>query len=108
MHVSETVRAELEDALDKDTTRLGDVFRLRCQGMSPAEMAASVGVDSPGLAYSWGQMLDIIVGGHPPRSAHIAGSTARRLGPLIGSRPWSAETDRYLQSLQQRLIVRAG
>ncbi|UUZ45939.2 AAA domain-containing protein [Janibacter limosus] len=51
-----SVREEIRRFLSEDESRLGDVYRLREEGLTPAETAERLGVPSVGFAYSYGQL----------------------------------------------------
>jgi hypothetical protein len=96
---STEVRAAIEAALQVDETRLGDVFRLQIEGLSPAQMAERLEVQNFTFVYSYRQQLDALLEDKIPRSPSIAGQTASRVKKWRRRPDWSAAVRSYLNNL---------
>lgn len=73
-------KEEIDAALGKDDTRLGEVFRLEREGRSPGEIANELGVATKGFVYSHRQYIDAIREGKISTATTLAsqtGSTVR-------------------------------
>jgi hypothetical protein len=66
-------RAEIERLLEADETRLGDVYRMRKEGLTALEIKDRVGVNSQGFVYSYQRIIDSALDGTP-----VNGPVARR------------------------------
>ena len=76
----DTFREEVESELSEDETRLGEVWRLRRQGLKPKEIAEKLGVDTWEFFYNQRRNIKAIVEGILPDSPNPAkqcGSTLR-------------------------------
>ena len=73
MSESYNVREEIEVALKKDKTRLGDVFNQRDR--PPEEIASTLGVATKGFVYSHRQYIDAIQEGKIPTATTLASQT---------------------------------
>lgn len=91
-----TYRGEIERTLDEDTTRLGDVWRLREQD---ADMIArELGVPTSGFVYPCRTNIKAIVDGILPESPTLARQCASAIRGFLRRHPGlSAETHSILQ-----------
>lgn len=104
-----SVQMEIRLFLSEDESRLGDVYRLREEGLTPAETAERLGVPSVGFAYSYGQLLDALIDGTLPRnSAHLSRQAAGRTRSLLKSKVWSPEARLWLEQLETQLDALAA
>ncbi|NYF96894.1 GIY-YIG nuclease family protein [Janibacter cremeus] len=101
---TESVRQEIRAYLTEDETRLGDVYRLREEGLSATEMAEKLGIPSVGFTYTYGQQLDALIEGSLPwKSAHLARQTAARARTLMKTKQWSPAARSWLEELELQL-----
>ncbi|MDE0553009.1 MAG: GIY-YIG nuclease family protein [Candidatus Poribacteria bacterium] len=79
--MSDTYLEEVKSALNKDETRLGDVWRLREKELGPKEIAEELGVRSDAWVYATRQSISVIVDGVMPTKgvAEECGRNARGL-----------------------------
>jgi len=77
------VYRELASLLDSDPTRLGDVYRLTGQGMTPEQIAAELGVSTPGFVSNYRATMRALLEGVVPGGAAIAKQVASALRGFV-------------------------
>lgn len=75
MTPADEVRAELEAALARDTTRLGYVFLRKREGWTNAQIAESVGASSHGFITNYNGSIAAILDGRIPEGATLRRNT---------------------------------
>ena len=68
-------KEEIDAALEKDGTRLGDVFRLEREGRSSEEIARELGITTNGFVYNYRRHIDAIREGKIPTATTTASQT---------------------------------
>ena len=76
---SDTYLEEVKSALNKDKTRLGDVWRLSAEGLDAKQIAKELDVSTPGFVHSNRRDIKAIVEGVLPRSRSTAKGCASTL-----------------------------
>ncbi|WP_068430402.1 GIY-YIG nuclease family protein [Rhodococcus kyotonensis] len=102
-----SVRAEIAALLERDETRLGDVYKLTRENKSPAEIAEALGVATSGFVSNYRAILSALLDGEMPSSTTIAGQIASRVRTWLKRTELSAEAQQYLDDLQSRLQLRS-
>jgi hypothetical protein len=99
------VRFEIEDALRRNEGRLGEVFRLREQGVfSNGDIVARGAAANDGAAGNLSATLRSLLNDFVPRGPTIAAQSGRSIGGLLRSNPGlSSEAQSYLSSVRERL-----
>jgi hypothetical protein len=103
--LSPEVRSEIEDALRRNEGRLGEVFRLREQGVfSNAEIVARGAAAGDGAAGNLSATLRSILDDFVPRGPTIAAQSGRSIGGLLRGNPeLSSEALSFLSVVRGRL-----
>lgn len=95
------VREQLEQLLEKDTSRVGDVYRLRDR--SSVEIARALGVDSSGFVANNRTIIRALLDGEIPVRPSIALQVASKVRTLSRSPLLDEDARGYLAALEQRL-----
>lgn len=77
--MSDTYLEEVKSALNKDQTRLGDVWRLSKKGLSAKQIAEELNVKTHGFVYNAQRYIKAIVGGSVPTAKGRAKACGRYL-----------------------------
>lgn len=93
------VKAELVAALLDDESRLGEVYRLLQEGLTPEQMAERMGIPSALYATRYRKQLEAILDGRMPSSTHLASQTADRVRRWQRSKDWTPPAREHLESL---------
>lgn len=93
------VKAELVAALLEDESRLGEVYRLLQEGLSPEQMAERMGIPSAIYATHYRKQLEAILEGRMPATTHLASHTADRLRRWQRSKDWTPPAREHLETL---------
>jgi hypothetical protein len=96
---SDEVRAELEQLLAADESRLGDVYRLDQRGMSAQEIAAELGVSTSGFVSNYRTRIKAILDGRAPASPNIARELSSRIRAMTRASSVSGSAQRYFDQL---------
>lgn len=102
------VRAELEELLERDPTRLGEVFRLTRQGLVPEEIARQLGVDSHRFVYNQRICAAALIEGAVPGGPTMARQAASSVRGLTRRARLSGKARAYVDSLLADLETRSG
>src|SRR4051812_20958400 len=98
-----SVRREIEEALAADTSRLGDVYRLTREGLTPPLIAERLGVDTANFVSNKRgdarAMLDGALPSGPARIREVSGSVRR----ILGQPQLSVDSRTYLQYILNEL-----
>lgn len=101
------VRRQLEERLEEDKTRLGEVYRAQNRGLTAPEIAEELGVASSSFVWNYNQYLQALLEGELPTAPTVALSTARKFRALLKTK-MSDEVRRYLQTNLPQLESRAN
>jgi hypothetical protein len=105
---SPEVKSELVRLLHADNSRLGDVYRLTERGLRPDQIAAELGVATPGFVSNYRTCVRALLDGHIPSGSTIAAATARGVR-RVGSAPGiSTEAAHHCELLATELERVAG
>lgn len=99
------VRRELERLLEKDQTRLGDVYRLTYEGLDQEEIAAHLGVPTSGFVWHSRRIMKAVLEGDLPEAATVKRNVAGSIRTRLRGGNLSDEASGYLQDLLDRLTL---
>lgn len=100
---SPEVRHELEGLLEKDQSRLGDVYRLTQQGLDPTAIAAELGVPTSGFVSNYRITTRAMLDGQIPAAGSMQRSIASSVRAKLRADDLSADARAYLRELLERL-----
>lgn len=106
---SKTPRQEIEELLEADESRLGDVYRWRVDGKTPHEMKDLAGVGTVGFVYNYQPVIDAALDGKPVNGPTLRRTVVSALNSLIKkarAHPISAEGIKLL--IANRAAVEAA
>ncbi len=103
--LTQDVRSEIEDALRRNEGHLGEVFRLREQGLfSNADIVARGAAANDGAAGNLSATLRSILDDFIPRGPTIAAQSGRSVGGLLRGNPeLSSQAQSFLSAIRVRL-----
>jgi hypothetical protein len=101
------VREELVALLEADGSRLGEVYRGQQRGLSAAQIAAELGVATPGFVYNYSAIARALLEGAVPSSPSFALQAARRFRAILKSGRLSSAARIYLNDKLGELEARA-
>lgn len=90
-------RIEIEQYLENDESRLGDVYRGLRDDLSAEEIAAQLGVTTAYFVWNYSKMIDALLDRKLPQAPTVALQSARKFRTLL-KREWSP-------AVHQRLIA---
>ena len=93
---------EVREALDKDTSRLGEVWRLNNEGMSPTEIAEELNVSTPGFVYTQRRHIQAIMEGNLPDTPTTASQCGRALRGFLRHKDAFSFSEETIQTLEER------
>ena len=102
------VRAELEQVLAADQTRLGEVYRGLQRGLTADEIAAELRVATSNFVFNYRAIADSFLTGTVPSSPHIAAQAAGRCRSILKRGQLSPDAHDYLEELEERLRRKAS
>ncbi len=104
--LSNELRSELEAILVENENQLGEIFRLKREGITSAkEIVEKSSVANRGVVYNYYQHLDALLEGKMPGGATVTRSAASTVGGLIKNYPEISEGLRnYLLELRETLL----
>lgn len=77
------VRAEIEDLLRKDTSRIGEIFNLLQAGKDPEQIRAEFGLERTSFVWSYERMIKALRDGDLPSAPTVAQSVARKFRAIL-------------------------
>ncbi len=77
------IRAEIEEALESDTSVLGEVYRGVRNGLSDEELRVQRGAENPNFVWNYKRTIRALVEGDLPSAPSVASQTAARLRKLL-------------------------
>ncbi len=93
------VKAELVAALLEDESRLGEVYRMLREGLTPQEMADRMGIPTATFGDAYRQQVDAILEGRLPSSSTLAQHTAGRLRTWQRQKSWTPPAREHLETV---------
>lgn len=93
---SPEVQAELVEFIQKDQSRLGQVYLCRERGLTADQIASELGVATSGFVSNYSRTIRALVDGELPTAPTLAIATARTFRRLLRDDDWSPEAHRYL------------
>lgn len=102
------VTSELKQVLRSDQSRLGDVFRLQEEGLSPADIGERLQVPTHGFVYGVQREIEAVLIGTIPAATTVAARTAARVRGLLRMYALSERARSYLMGLLDSLERAAG
>ena len=102
---SPEVAQELRLMLEEDDSRLGDVYRLLSDGLSPQEIAAELGVSTHNFVSNYSSILNAVLDGKFPTGPSLLAQVASKIRSILKNDDLSDDTQDYLQ---RQLAVIAG
>ena len=81
-------RIEIEQYLESDASRLGDVYRGLRDGLTAEEIAADLGVTTAYFVWNYSKMIDALLDRQLPQAPTVALQSARKFRTLL-KREWS-------------------
>ncbi len=94
---SAEVAQELRLMLEEDDSRLGDVYRLLSDGLSPQEIATELGVSTHNFVSNYSSILGAVLDGKFPKGPSLLAQIASKLRSLLKNDDLSDDTQDYLQ-----------
>lgn len=91
---------EVKEALDKDNSRLGEVWKLEKEGKSAIEIAEKLNVSTPGFVYTQRRHIKAILEGNLPDTPTTATQCGRALRGFL--RHKDAFSEETIQTLEER------
>lgn len=100
------VRAEIEELLRSDATRIGEIFRLLEAGRDPEEIRVEFGLENSSFVWSYERMIKALRDGNLPSAPTVALGTARKFRATLKNPALSDDARLVLSSnllvLEQR------
>ena len=106
-HPAEVVKHELRSYLEKDSSRLGDVYRGLQANLQAEEISAQLGVTTSNFVWNYAQILRALLEGDLPDKPSVAIQVARRFRAILKRNEFTAATREYLASQLVKLERRA-
>jgi hypothetical protein len=100
---SPDVRALLAESLQADQTRLGQVYRLHNEGLTPPQIAEQLNVKTHNFVYNYRQLAEALLDGKMPANASMAAQAASRVKGWLKRAGWPDPVRSYLTGLFTRL-----
>lgn len=100
---SDGVRAEIVSFLERDNSRIGQVYRLLEKGLSAQEIAVELDVASSGFVWGAARQIRALLEGDLPTAPTVARRVARKLRSVQKSGEWSPEASNYLEHQTREL-----
>ncbi len=100
-------RAEIERYLEKDGTRLGDVYRGLLRGLEPEAIAAEAGVDTSNFVWNYSRIIEALLQRKLPQAPTVALQSARRYRTILRAE-WSPAVRQRLTDDLETLERRAA
>lgn len=97
------VRAELEQMLDLDDSRLGEVFRLTREGLDPPAIATRLGVSTSGFVANYRAVTAAILDGRIPRGVTMRQQIAAQITTRLRRSAFSEPTRDHLLGVVEQL-----
>ena len=104
---SSDVRRELESVLERDETRVGQVYRLTNKGLTPPQIASELGVSTSGFVSNARSMARGLLEGHVPSGPSAAQQVLSFVQRVAGDRSMSEQARTYLAE-QIEILGRAA
>lgn len=105
---SSDVRREIEQILRTDTSRLGDVFRADRPGKRPEEIAAELGVSTPGFVSNYRAVIRAVLEGVAPTASTMAADVVRRITTILKNPSLSPDASAFLADVLERASKNAS
>ena len=105
---NDLIRAELRDAISKDTKVMGLVFPLLDRGLTDSEIARQLGRDTPGFVSNNRTHIRALLDAHLPNGPTMAGQTAGAVRRIASTPGLSADAQAYLTKLLDALSAVSG
>jgi hypothetical protein len=106
------VRAELIDVLKADESLVGEVYRRKEAGETPADIQAARGASTPNFVWHYERVIKTLLDGDLPTAPTVARSCARPLRTMLRTLTLSPETEEYLRTnlaiLERRAVSPAA
>ena len=99
---------EVHEALERDDTRLGEVWRGKREGKSPADISEELNVSTSGFVYTYLSYIRTIIDGDVSRSPTMAKQirgALRSFGLNVTTIASAMTLFRHLQSVPKSVIV---
>lgn len=77
------VRAEIEELLRSDASRIGEIFNLLAQGRDPEQIRAEFGLERTSFVWSYERMIRALLAGDLPTAPTVAQSVARKFRAIL-------------------------
>lgn len=97
----------MREYLEADPTRLGEVYRLNNEGLTPDEIARRLEVATSNFVWNYTRMADALLDGDLPSAPTVALGVARKFRRLLRDRTFPAAVRRYLEVNLEELERRA-
>lgn len=95
---TDSVRSELVEFLNKDESRLGEVYRLLERGLSADEIASELKVTTSSFVWNYNQTLKALLDGDLPQKPTVVLGVGRKFRALVKRGGLSPNTTKYLQA----------
>jgi hypothetical protein len=105
---SETVHEELVAYVRRDESRLGQVYRLVTDGLTPEEVATTLGVSTSNFVWNYSKITSALLDRELPTAHTFAKATATRFRSIARDPHLSTETRTYIWSCIEELERRAS
>ncbi|MDN4475800.1 hypothetical protein QQX09_08015 [Demequina sp. SYSU T00192] len=100
------VVAQIEHYLSTDRSRVGDVFRLRAEGLDADQIAVRLGVRTSRFVWNNDRLIAFLLEGDVPSAPTVASYCASKCAAMLRSGEWSPATRRYLELIRQQAAAR--
>lgn len=90
------VRAELVAFLERDSSRLGDVYRGLQRALTPDQIAEELEVATSSFVWGYQRLIDSLLDADLPTAPTVAQAAARRFRNLLKTQDWSPVSAEYL------------
>jgi hypothetical protein len=101
-------RVEIEQYLESDETRLGDVYRGLLRGLDADAIATETGVSTSNFVWNYSKIISALLEREFPQAPTVALQTARRYRSLLKGGAWSPAARQRLTDDLEALERRAA